>query len=108
MVSKIWHQFNGLVELGVSTVVIAAHEVQIARFLLARDHGAQFDDERPLFGRPDIGQPRYGGENIDSRVTSLVGGGAIQHDVPVERATNVVGNRFVMVVAIDEQRRKCR
>ena len=49
-----------------------------------------------------MGHPRHRRENIDRRISAFVSDRAVQHDVAVEGATNRIGDRIVVVVAIDQ------
>src|SRR6516164_1992081 len=71
--------------------------------LVTRDHRAQDPDHLALVRPPErVRHPRHGREDVDGRVSPFVGNGAIEHDVPVERAANRVGDRIVVVVSVDE------
>ncbi len=43
-----------------------------------------------------------------ARIAPLVGDGAVEHDMAVERAANGVGDRVVVIVAVDQHRENRR
>ncbi len=55
-----------------------------------------------------IGRARHGArhrlEHVDGRIAAALGDGALHHDVAVENAAHRVGDRLVMIVAVDQHR----
>jgi hypothetical protein len=73
---------HGLVEFRVGALPVAPHKTQIARVFVAGDKGTQLADKAILLARPRrLRQPRDRGKNIDGRVTSLFGDGAVEDDM---------------------------
>ncbi len=100
------HRFDGLIEQRIRAGGEAAHQAEIASFLEAGDQRAQPRNQLALLRRPvRVGDARNRGEDVDRRKSALVGDRAIKHDMAVERAANAVGDRIVVVVAIDQNRK---
>ena len=94
---------HGNVEVRIDARLIGAEQADVAGVLETRDHGAQPGDERALVVGPGLGcQPRDRGQRIDGRVAAQLGDRPVEHDVTVEDAAYGIGDRIVVVVAVDQ------
>ena len=51
-----------------------------------------------------MGEARNRRQNVDGRIAPLVGYGAIEHNMTVERSANGIGDGIVVTVALDQHR----
>ena len=97
------HHRHCAIELDVAARLVSAHQAKVARVLEARDHRAQLAHQLALIRGPgDVGEAGDRAEHVDRREAPLIGDGAIEHDMAVERAADGVGDRIVVIVAVDE------
>ena len=95
--------FDSLVEERVDTGRVAAHQAQLTSLFIARDERPEVRDKLPLLGSPErMGEPRHRRQNIHGRIAALIRDRAIKHNVAVEHPPNGVGDRIVVIVAVDQ------
>lgn len=100
------HDRDRGVEIGIYSGLVSAHRPQVARLLEDRDEVSELGGEGLPLGRQcDMRQAREGSRDVDSGIAALRRDGAIEGDMPIENAAHRIGDRIIVVVAIDENRK---
>jgi hypothetical protein len=79
------------------------HQPKVPRVFVFGDHGAQLADKLALLRVPNaMRQTGDRGKNIDRWIARLISDMAAEHDVSIQRASNGIGNWFIVIVAVDQ------
>lgn len=94
---------DSLIQVLICAGLVSSHHSQIARLLITSDHSPKAPDKFLLLSCPNmIRETGNGSENVDGRISTLICDRTVKNDVTIERASNVVGHRIIVIVAIDE------
>lgn len=78
---------------------------KLSHILIGGNVFAGFGNQGVLLFRVTIGHgTRDGTQNINCRITVALGNGAVKDDMSVQNGTNGIGNRFIMVIAVNQNR----